>query len=271
MSEASAGGKRSPLYFVHIIIFLAITFGVGMLPPFAAITPVGMKVLGAFLGAIYGWLFIALDWPSLIALLALGISGYAESVHELFITGWTFQSVSQSILAYMFAEAIAQTSFTSYIANKLMAIKIFRGRPYALIAGCLTAAALMFILRCGLAGMFLMWSLVGTISKKAGYPKHNKFGTLMIPSIIVVFILASFAFPFNAGSIVQINFFTQGMVKMVPDITVPFVGWIVWWMVFMAAYIVLWVLFAKYVLRLRFPEIAAIGDELATFSDASRK
>ena len=96
------------MYYVHIAIFLLITFGFGFLPPFAQITPMGMKVLGAFLGAVYGWLFIALDWPSLIALLALGISGYADSTHNLFIFGWTFQSVAQSLLSYLFAEAKKQ-------------------------------------------------------------------------------------------------------------------------------------------------------------------
>ena len=272
MAGAAGGEKgRSPLYYVHVAIFLLITFGVGFLPPFAQITPVGMKVLGAFLGAVYGWLFIALDWPSLIALLALGISGFAETTHELFISGWTFQSVSQSLLCYMFAEALAQTSFTSYIANKLMAIKIFRGRPYVLIAGCLFAAALMFILHCGLAGLFLMWSMVSIMSEKAGYPKQNKFSALMVPSVLVVFILANFVFPFNAGSIVQINFFTKGMAALVPDITVSFLNWIIWWLAFTAFYIIAWVLFAKYVLRFKFPEIAAIGDELAKMIDGKQK
>lgn len=97
-------------------------------PTFAMITPLGIKVLGAFLGAVYRWLFIALDLPSLIALLALGISGFVETTHELFISSWTFQSVSQSLLSYMFAEAIAATSFTSYIANRLMSVKTFNGR-----------------------------------------------------------------------------------------------------------------------------------------------
>lgn len=271
MAGEGVQSKRSPWYFVHIIIFLLITFGVGFIPPFAHITPIGMKVLGAFLGAIYGWLFIALDWPSLIALLALGISGYAESAHELFISGWTFQSVSQSILAYMFAEALAQTSFTSYIANKLMALKIFRGRPYVLIVGCLVASSLMFILHCALAGLFLMWSLMGTIAQKAGMPKHNQFGTMMVPAILVMFIIGNFVFPFNAGSLVQINFFTKGMAEMVPDITVPFAGWILWWVIFNIVYIIAWVLFAKYILRLKFPEIAALGDELTSLGDSEQK
>lgn len=42
--------RKNTMYYVHVAIFLIITFGVGFLPPFAHITPVGMKVLGIFLG-----------------------------------------------------------------------------------------------------------------------------------------------------------------------------------------------------------------------------
>lgn len=263
--------SKNTKYYIHVAIFLLITFGFGFLPPFAQITPVGMKVLGAFLGAVYGWLFIALDWPSLIALLALGISGYADTTHELFISGWTFQSVSQSLLAYMFAAAIAQSQFTSYIANKLMSIKIFSGRPYVLMIGILIAAEIMFLLQCGLAGLFLLWSLCSTIAQKSGYEKHNKFCTIMVPSIIVVFIWANFIFPFNPGSIVQINFFAKGMSALDPNITVSFMGWIAWWLVFTNAYIVLWILFVKFVLRFKYPEIAIHGAELTSLGDSKQK
>ena len=262
---------RSPIYFVHVAIFLIITFGVGFLPPFAQITDVGMKVLGAFLGAIYGWLFIALDWPSLVALLAVGISGYADSTHALLITGWTFQTVPQVLLSYLFAEAIAETQFTTYISNKLVTIKLFRGRPYLLITAIFIAAEIMFVLHCSMAGLFMLWYTIKFIAEKAGYEKHNKFSTIMVPSMVVVFILANFMFPFFPGSIVQIGFFTKGMAALVPDISVSFTGWTLWWFFFTNIYIALWVIFCKYVLRFRFPEIEKLGDELSSMSKGSNK
>lgn len=48
-----AATKSSKMYWIHVATFLIITFGVGFLPPFAQITPLGMKVLGVFLGVIY--------------------------------------------------------------------------------------------------------------------------------------------------------------------------------------------------------------------------
>ncbi len=271
MAAVAQRNKKNLMYYIHVAIFITITFGFGFLPPFAQITEVGMHVLGAFLGAVYGWLFIALDWPSLIALIALGISGLSTPFQDLFMSGWMFQSVSQSLLAYLFAEAIASTQFTSYIADKLMSIKLFRGKPYALIFGCLIAAEIMFILHCGLAGLFLLWSMFSVISEKAGYEKQNKFSKIMVPTVVIIFILTSFVFPFNAGSIVQINFFTQGMAALIPDITVPFTGWTLWWLAFTNVYIVLWVLFVKFILRIRYPEIAALGEELETLGDTKQK
>jgi len=267
----TANERKTLQYYIHIIVFILITFGFGYLPPFAQITPVGMKVLGAFLGAVYGWLFIALDWPSLIALIALGISGYAESFQDLFIAGWTFTSVSQSLLAYCLAEALAATKFTSYVANKLMKMKIFRGKPYALMFGCLIASEIMFALHCGLAGLFLLWSMYSTIAEKAGYGKKNKFTMIMVPSTVMSFMLTNFLWPFNPGSVVQINFFAKGMAAYDPTAAVPFIGWTVWWFVFTNIYLALWLLVVKYILRLKFPEIAALGEELATMGGDDEK
>ena len=48
----------------HILLGGSHNFWYWFLPPFADITPLGMKVLGAFVGAVYGWLFMALTTPA---------------------------------------------------------------------------------------------------------------------------------------------------------------------------------------------------------------
>ena len=129
----------------------------------------------------------------------------------------------------------------------------------------------MFIMQCNIAGLFLMWSMVGVMCEKAGLPKQNKFASIMIPAVLVMFILGNFVFPFAAGSIVQISFFKKGMADINPAIDVPFLGWIGWWIAFMIVYIVVYLLFFKYVMRIKFPEIVALGDELAKMGDDKQK
>ena len=59
---------------IHYIVVLALCLGFRFIPGVAGITPLGMGILGAFLGAIYGWIFIDMLWTSMIALLGIGLS-----------------------------------------------------------------------------------------------------------------------------------------------------------------------------------------------------
>lgn len=52
MSEQATKKKHNLLY-LHVIITVLLMFGFGKIPPFGAITPFGMQMLGVFLGLIY--------------------------------------------------------------------------------------------------------------------------------------------------------------------------------------------------------------------------
>ena len=53
----------SPMQWFHIVVTFLLMFGFGHLPTFATLTPVGMKVLGVFLGVIYGYSTCEVIWP----------------------------------------------------------------------------------------------------------------------------------------------------------------------------------------------------------------
>ena len=75
MSKAIAKKGYTPAQTVNIIITLALMFGFGYLPPVAGITPIGMKLLGVFLGVVYGYTACGVIWPSLMGMMAYGITG----------------------------------------------------------------------------------------------------------------------------------------------------------------------------------------------------
>ena len=72
-----AYNKTKIMNIGHSLICLYLLFGFGYLPAFGALNTIGMKVLGVFLGMLYGWTFIGFIWPSMIGIIALGLSGYA--------------------------------------------------------------------------------------------------------------------------------------------------------------------------------------------------
>ena len=49
------------------------------LPPVEPLTPLGMNLIGIFLGVLYGWVCIEIVWPSLAGLLALSLAGCGSS------------------------------------------------------------------------------------------------------------------------------------------------------------------------------------------------
>lgn len=257
MTEASKRGNK--LYYIHICIFLLITFGVGFLPPFAQITDLGMRVLGVFLGVIYAWCFIALDWPSLVALCALAVIGYGEGADAIVLSGWSFQTIPQLILCFLLAEGIAQTKLTKYVSDRLLSFNVFKGRPYVLVGGLLIAQIILNLLQCAYAGLFLLWGIASSMSEKAGYPKCNMFNTIVITSTVTIYVWSSFIFPFNPGALMHIAFLQQA----IPGIEIPFGGWIVLWGIFTVLYAILWPIILKYVFRIDLSAIANINlDEL---------
>ena len=102
MSETSKS-KNNIMYAIHSIIMIALTFGIGLLDPPSVgnITELGMDVLGVFLGALYGWIFIGFVWPSFFAMLVLGMTEYG-TITQIFSAGFGDSSVVMIFFMFVF-------------------------------------------------------------------------------------------------------------------------------------------------------------------------
>ena len=61
MSNTTTEKKIDVMYWVHTVITLVLMFGIGYLEPWGELEPVGMKVLGIFIGLLWGWTTIGLS------------------------------------------------------------------------------------------------------------------------------------------------------------------------------------------------------------------
>ena len=66
-ANAQMTARGDAMYYVHSFLCLLIMFGFGQLPPVEPLTALGMRLIGVFLGLLYGWIFIDIVWPSRIA------------------------------------------------------------------------------------------------------------------------------------------------------------------------------------------------------------
>lgn len=68
--------REDKKFYLVVAITVLIMYGFGFLPPFGQVSPLGMKILGIFLGCIFAWCFGELVWSSILGLVSLGIFGF---------------------------------------------------------------------------------------------------------------------------------------------------------------------------------------------------
>lgn len=138
-----------------IIIGLAflVMLGIHLLPLPAGLPRAGWQVLGIFLGVLILWLFEAIDWPSILALVALATVPGVK-VKELF--GASFGNVTFAFLlaTFLCTYAVSQTSFIKRVAVGFVGHPLARRSPWAfsllffasiLILGCIISPTVLFI------------------------------------------------------------------------------------------------------------------------------
>lgn len=211
-----------------------------------------------FIGTIYGWLTLGLIWPSIFSLAALGLIGYI-GVQQAFCDGFGYMNIPILIMSFVFAAIADQTRITEYLANWLTTRKIVIGRPYVLMAVLFFGMEVLNLLGTGFVGVFMIWGMVVSLAEAAGYQKGNKFVNFMIPSVLVVFVLSGFIFPFKAGALIMIGIFSQGTSLVMPDLP-----YIIWQLVIVNMYILVLLVIAKFVLRLDVTAIAELNKEVTT-------
>lgn len=207
--------KNNKIQYLHIAIMLILMFGVGFLPPFGQITEVGMKVLGCFLGVVYGWIFIDLLWVSFLGFAVLTMTGYAPATTVL-SSGFGNPTFLMVFIGAVFAECLNQIGVTEGIAYWLLSKKIFIGKPWLLIVALCFAAFLMSMGNGGIAAVFLLWTITLKIGEISGYKPGSRVLNMLIAFIVYIANTAPNMVPFYGGPILYGGFFTKGIGLEIP-------------------------------------------------------
>lgn len=248
---------NSRMRYIHFVIMFLLTAMICFCPPFGAITPYGMRVLGVFVGVLYGWIFIDLICPSIFGFVALGVTK-VTTVTAALSAGLGNQQLIMILVTMVFAGALDESGLTDYIGTALLKKKIFRKSPWLLIAGILLIAYILSIFGAAMAATFLLWSVVIRIADFCGFSKKDP----LISFCIIAILIASFSgggliIPFHGGPLIYGGFFTQAT-----GITIAYIPFIIYGFVTTALMSVLLFIGAKYLLRLDASRFM-LPDELA--------
>lgn len=123
--------KKDSVYYVHVAIVMFFMFGFGKLPPVGPLTPIGMEGLGIFISLLWAWTFVDLLWPSLLSILAVGLTGYMP-LKQAFFVAFGDDTVLMILFVFVFAAYMNMVGINRAIAYYFISRKIAIGKPYVI-------------------------------------------------------------------------------------------------------------------------------------------
>ena len=211
---------KSKLFYLHVAITLFFMFGFGFLPPLEPITPLGMKLVGIFIGLIYAWSTTTMIWPSLLGMVAVVLSGVVD-LKTLFADGFGNNTVVFILLVFIFAAAIEETGLTEYLARCLMNLSWTKGHPWRLVFVILFGSYIIAAATSLYPVVLIFWTIIYDICKTTGYKPFDKFPTLMLIGIMLCATLGSACLPFKALAMMF-----NGAYEALTGMTVGFLPWL---------------------------------------------
>jgi len=190
--------------YLHIFMTFFLMLLVGHLPPIGCITPLGMQILGIFVGAMYGWTFSGLIWPSLLAMIMIGFTDYS-TVNAVLSNGAGHQTVIFVLFLYIFCGVLEESGITSILGQYIVSLKIAQGRPYVLLALLCLGAWLMGGLVSIVGSTLIFWNIFYDICAQLNYTKKDLFPKLGIIGIIYSSILGSTIFLFKLYPVIMMG------------------------------------------------------------------
>lgn len=234
--------------FIHYIIVFALCFLFRFIPGFAGITPLGMGILGSFLGAIYGWIAIDMLWPSIMALVGIGLSIGMNQMYAASIG-------SMTIICLIFCMPVIgicnDTGAFNWLINKLLTNKVMQGKAWLTIWFILMFAWIMGPFNPIIMGI-IFCAFATQIFKQVGIKKNEKLPIYMYLGIAYAAMMGQILFPFMGTGLTLIMAYNN----MFPDTLLDFVKYLAFMIPAGIVMVTVYVLVMKLIFRVDVSKVA---------------
>lgn len=234
---------------LHYIICVLFMFFFRFIPPVEPLTAQGMAMVGVFIGTVYGWIVLDMLWPSMLSLVAMSLTLGTQAVLAA-----TFGNsiIMMMIVMLILMEFLNSTHTTEYIAVAFLNNKFSRNRPWLLVLFFFLGVWACSIINPIVALMMFM-GFLKQICQTADIPLRSKFTSIMAIGMGMAALMGQASLPFyNAGLSYTATY--AGMFQT----TIPYFGWIAYFVMIGIAIILLYTLLARFVFRVDISSLAKL-------------
>ena len=242
---------KKPFFYMHLSLGLFMMFVFGrVFKPFAPFTEVGMQILGIFIGLIWMWVFLGLLWPSLLGIVALGISDFS-SFNQVLASGFGNNVAVLILFTMILFGAVQAAGVTQYITRWFLTRKIINGRPVMFSFIFMYCAYVMGTVAL-VPTIILMWSILYGVFQEVGYKPGDKYCTIMVIGTFFGAISGQAAFPFTGAALMIL-----GVFETTSGVSMPVLPYILLGFIMSTLGIIFYSLMIKFVFR---PDMSKLAD-----------
>ena len=198
---AEQAKKTNNIMYLHYAVVLLLCFGFKYLPPIGALTPLGMAIAGNFIGCIYGWSLVNMLWPSLVALLSMGLT---IGMDTLVAQAFGNQTVMVLIFMTVVMAVTTETGAMDWLVGKLLGAKFTAGKPWLTIWFLLLVAYVAGNFNSVIMAL-VMCTVLNSVFKQLGVEPYSKLPVLMFLGLAFCLMLGQVTFPFLGVGLVLVS------------------------------------------------------------------
>lgn len=198
---------------IHYIIVAVLCLGFRFLPPFGGLTELGMGVMGTFIGAIYGWVMIDMLWPSVLALVGIGLS---IGMNNMMVASFGSLTIVAMIVCMMAIGVAMKNGAFTWLAMKLLTNKALAGKGYTILAVILLLAWLVGSFN-PIIMMMIFASFMISMFEQVGVKKDDKLVVIMFLAVAYQLMRGQILFPFMGTGLTYLMAYNN----MFPDLPIP--------------------------------------------------
>ena len=239
--------KKKDFYSIHLVIGIGIMLLFRYLPfQLPCITPIGMEILGIFIGTLYLWTTSDPIISSILSIFLVGLSGYS-TMNEVLTSTFGNPILVQVLFLLTAINCLIENNLTEYCGRFFLTRKICLGRPWVLAFFIMLGSMLMGAFMGGFTPIFLFCPILYDIFETVGLKKHDKFPTIMLILVTVATLLGFPIPPFMGNGLALISNYASVTGNMGTVIEINNAGYLLTGLIHATVCIVVLVLFCKFV------------------------
>lgn len=172
-----------------IVLFFVFFFG--FIPPFGAMTEIGMRILGIFIGAVFGWTTLGILEVTFIAMIGYGITvGFSTFVASSFGTAM----IAMMLIFFPMCGMLNKYGVLEVLAQKFVTNKFCEGHPWRICFMILLATYCCAPIN-ALVIAILMTAFVRNVANVAKIPTPSKWSVAMMIGVALAIMVGQLMIP----------------------------------------------------------------------------